>query len=118
LEKTKNLLLSKLKEMKTLKKIALKKINKKDTNIVGFNPMGIERSIITTEIELHNIEESLKLLKGCEKITEPFIPERPFKPKKKLMVMVAGLTAFFFGVVLAFFLEWLDKARQENVRRK
>jgi len=114
LERQKNLLLSRLNEMKILKKIALKKIDKKDTDIVGFNPMEIERNIISTEIELYNTEKSLKLLKGFEKITEPFIPEKPFKPKKRLMVAISGITAFFFGVFLALFLEWIDKFRQKR----
>ncbi len=120
LEKQKELLLSKLNEMKTLRKTTLKKIEDGKGNIIifGFNPMEIERSIIRTKIQLLDTEKNLKLLKGFEKITQPFIPERPFKPKKKLMVAVSGITALFFGVFLIFFLEWLDKARQEHIRRR
>lgn len=111
---------SQLNEMRTLRKSTLKKIKNGEVNIIviGFNPMEIERSVISTEIQLQDTEKNLKLLKGFEKINEPFIPEKPFRPKKKLMVVVAGITALFFGVFLVFFLEWLDKIKQENVRRK
>ena len=111
LERQKNLLLSRLNEMKILKKIALKKIDKKDTDIVGFNPMEIEKSIIYTEIQLQDTEKNLKLLNGFEKITEPFIPEKPYKPKRRSMVIIAGIVAFFIGTFLAFFLEWTEKAK-------
>lgn len=36
------------------------------------------------------------------------IPYTNERPNKKLMVAVAGFTSLFFGVLLAFFLEWLN----------
>jgi len=30
------------------------------------------------------------------------------------MVVISGITALFFGVFLAFFLEWIDKFRQKR----
>ena len=49
-----------------------------------------------------------------EVIDRPNLPDVPVKPKKKLMVAVAGTSALFFGVFLAFFLEWLDSVKRRN----
>jgi len=118
LEKQKNILSSKLKEMEKLKKSLLKKIKTGKKDVIGFNPMAIERNIISTEMQLQNIEKNLKLLKGFEKIDEPVIPERPYKPKRRLMVTLAGIMGLFLGVFLAFFLEWLDKAKQQSLQTR
>ncbi|WP_457640405.1 GumC family protein [Persephonella sp.] len=48
-----------------------------------------------------------------EVIDPPSLPDKPVKPKKKLMVAVAGVSSLFLGVFLAFFLEWI-----ENVKRR
>jgi len=115
LKKKKAMLLSKLKEMEKLKNNILKRISSGQTSVIGFNPMEVETSIVSVRNELQNTEKALTLLKGFEKINEPFIPKKPFKPKKTLMIAVAGITALFLGIFLAFFLEWLNKAREESV---
>jgi len=49
-----------------------------------------------------------------EVIDKPNLPDLPAKPKKKLMVAVAGISALFLGIFLAFFLEWLDNVKRRN----
>lgn len=48
-----------------------------------------------------------------EIIDPPSLPDKPIKPKKKLIVAVAGVSSLFLGIFLAFFLEWL-----ENIKRR
>jgi len=51
-----------------------------------------------------------------EVIDKPNLPDVPVKPKKKLMVAVAGVSALFLGIFLAFFLEWLDNVKRRNLK--
>lgn len=47
-----------------------------------------------------------------EVIDPPSVPDIPVKPKKALIVTVAGVTSLFLGIFLAFFLEWIEEARR------
>ncbi len=49
-----------------------------------------------------------------EVIDPPSLPDKPVKPKKKLMVAVAGVSSLFLGIFLAFFLEWLENIKNRN----
>jgi len=49
-----------------------------------------------------------------EIIDPPSLPDKPIKPKKKLMVAVAGVSSLFLGIFLAFFLEWLENIRKRR----
>ncbi len=49
-----------------------------------------------------------------EVIDPPSLPDKPVKPKKKLMVVVAGVSSLFLGIFLAFFLEWLENVKRRN----
>ncbi len=49
-----------------------------------------------------------------EVIDPPSLPDIPVKPKKKLIVAVAFVSALFFAIFLALFLEWLETVRQRH----
>ncbi len=49
-----------------------------------------------------------------EVIDYPILPDKPVKPKKALMVAVAGVTSIFLGIFLAFFLEWLENIKKRR----
>ena len=53
--------------------------------------------------------ETSGLDKTNARVSDPAVPTiLPVKPKKKLIVLIAGFVGLFFGVVLAFLLEHLD----------
>jgi len=41
-------------------------------------------------------------------------PEKPYKPKKKLIVAVALVSGLFLGIFAAFFREWLDNVKKRH----
>jgi uncharacterized protein involved in exopolysaccharide biosynthesis len=45
-------------------------------------------------------------------------PEKKFKPKRAQMVMIAFVVAFFISIFGAFFLEFIERSRQDPERRK
>jgi len=45
-------------------------------------------------------------------IDPPRVPDRKYKPKRSLMVIVAFITALFFSIFLAFFLEYIKNAKE------
>jgi len=47
-------------------------------------------------------------------LDEAVPPERKYKPKRKLMVLVAGSLALFCSIFLAFFLEYLERLKQRD----
>ena len=53
--------------------------------------------------KFEEIKESLYV----EVIDQAVKPEFPIKPKKKIMVGLAGVTSIIFGIFLAFFIERL-----------
>jgi len=53
-------------------------------------------------------------------IDPPFIPdkEKPYRPKKKLIVAVALVSGLFLGIFAAFFREWLDNVKKRYEEEK
>ncbi len=49
-----------------------------------------------------------------EIIDPPSLPDVPVKPKRMLMITVAGVSALFLGIFLALFMDWLKEARQRH----
>jgi uncharacterized protein involved in exopolysaccharide biosynthesis len=65
---------------------------------------------LAAEYEQHKVEEAKEDSKQryIRVITEPTIPKRPDKPRKKMNALVSGVFGGFFGVVFAFILHLFD----------
>jgi LPS O-antigen subunit length determinant protein (WzzB/FepE family) len=102
----------KINEIDEFKNILTAQIKQGKRENLGFNPMVMERDVINLRQELNDIEDKIQLVKGFEIMVEPFIPEKPAKPRKILNIAAAGIISLFFGVLLVFFMEWKEKSRK------
>jgi capsular polysaccharide biosynthesis protein len=64
---------------------------------------------IKAEINALNLEKGL--ISNIKVIQEPEISLHPVKPKKKQIVLLAGVLALFIFIFLAFFIEYIRKER-------
>ena len=69
-------------------------------------------SLLTQQYEMAKIEESKNDL-VFQVIDSAQVPEKRSRPKRKQMVMMAFVGSLFFGIFLAFFLEYIEKMKQQ-----
>jgi capsular polysaccharide biosynthesis protein len=69
---------------------------------------------IELENEINDLNAQLKMSHEYMYLSQPSILDTPIKPNKKLNVVIAGVAALFFSILLAFFLEYWYGAKSEN----
>lgn len=108
---------AKINEIEGLRDFVIGQIKKGKVKDLGFNPIDLDNAVINLKQRLNNIKNDIQLLRGFEVVIEPAIPQKPVKPKKLLNVAIAGITSLFFGIFLAFLMEWIEKNKRVGVRR-
>ncbi len=115
-------------------KIKLNKLEKK------INRVNISNSLLENKLNMERLNLQFNLLKNVfvslyreyeitklqEKkeslafdiIDEPYIPKVPYKPKKRLIVTVAGVSGLILGIFLAFFIEWINNIKSQHKREE
>jgi len=75
---------------------------------------GLQTDIndINAQINTLNLEKGL--IGNIKVIQEPEVSLHPVKPKKKQIVLLAGVVALFMFVFLAFFVEYIKNASKSN----
>ena len=89
-----------------------KLLNSNQAKIVGFNPTDIDRSIIELKTRIMNLRYILSSGIHGYSVIYSDLTQKPVKPKRKLIIVVSSISGLFFGIFLAFFLEWLENARK------
>jgi len=103
-----------LSEVEAMKRLVSDQIRTERKKDIGFNPIEMEKEVIVFKQILRSIDDEVKLLKGFEVVVEPVISDRPVSPDKALNVTVAAVSSLFLGIVLAFFMEWLQRNRRRS----
>ena len=72
---------------------------------------------MSTEQQITNLKSQLKMSHNFIYLNSPIVPDTPIKPKKLFNIAVSGVAAFFFAILLAFFLEYWygEKRKKEEV---
>ena len=83
---------------------------------LNFHLRALMNKLVNTKLQIKNIDFMLKhhLYAISWVLTKPYIPSVPFKPNKKLIVAVSGISALFFGIFLAFFIEFIEKNKNRH----
>jgi len=81
---------------------------------VGFDPVELNRKVFELRIEKSELEQALENFIGVEMIGQPFVSKKPVKPHIKLYIAIAGLLSIFTGIILAFFIEYIENIRYQN----
>lgn len=73
--------------------------------------------LLTQQYEMSKIEEAREDV-AFQVIDRAVPPEKRFKPKRKLIVLLAGTVAIFMGVFLVFFLEYVENVKSKESARR
>ncbi|WP_456397758.1 GumC family protein [Desulfurobacterium sp.] len=85
-----------------------------------FNLMRLKTELAITQGLYQSLVQEYELAKAQEMkdqiafqvIDPPYIPEKPYKPKKALIISVGVISGLFMGIFAAFFKEWLDNVKE------
>jgi len=84
---------------------------------------SLYESILTKKIDLENtvtdLNSQLSMSHEFEYLQQPYVSDTPVKPNKKLNILVSGVAALFFSILLAFFIEYMQGTQgNEEVANK
>ena len=119
-----NQLSNQINDLRTEKEIAGMKIEnlKKDINDINTQierlklkkTEGLQTTIIDLKLQIDRLNQEKGIIE-CIRVTEnPDVSLRPIKPKKRLIIVLAGVIAFMMMMFLAFFVEYIRKAKSNN----
>ena len=80
------------------------------------HPKSFLLEVGALKTEIYKVDYDLKhrLYLPFSLVSAPLAPRVPFKPNKKLIVAVSGISALFFGIFLAFFIEFIEKNKNRH----
>jgi hypothetical protein len=83
---------------------------------VGFNPIDLNTRVSDLKIQKLTVEQAIiNNLKGVEIIGQ-HISKEPVSPRVKLNIALAGVISLFAGIFLAFFMEFIQKVRGQQLK--
>jgi uncharacterized protein involved in exopolysaccharide biosynthesis len=84
--------------------------------------MDIAKELFETLVKEYEMAKAQEMKEqiSFQVIDPPYIPEidKPYKPKKKLIVAVAFISSLFLGIFAAIFKEWLDGVKERHREEK
>ena len=78
----------------------------------------IKGNIDIIKAEIASLNNTKEMISGIAVIQEPEVSLHPVKPKKKQIVLLAGVVALFMFIFLAFFIEYIKNASKSSPANK
>jgi capsular polysaccharide biosynthesis protein len=75
---------------------------------------GLQAEINDLKLQIDRLSIEEGMIKNIRVIQDPEASIRPIKPKKRRNVLLAGVVAFMMMMFLAFFVEFIQKAKSNN----
>ena len=120
-----NQLSNQINDIRTKKEIAGMKIENLKKDIDDINTEidrlklkkteGLQAKINDLKLQIDRLRIKEGMIKNIRVIQNPESSIRPIKPKKKLIIVLAGVVAFMMMMFLAFFLEYIQKAKRSTI---
>jgi hypothetical protein len=76
-----------------------------------FNPVEINNKMVDLKMEKYRLEQERQSYKPIQLLEEPFVSNDPIKPRTATVMALAGMVSLLFGVLLAFFAEYREHAK-------
>ena len=67
------------------------------------------KEIADNKMKIVDLKSQMELSSPTEIISPAVLPEKPFKPKKKLIILIAGLLGMAFSTLFVFFQEYMKR---------
>jgi len=82
--------------------------------------MAITQGLYETFVKEYEMAKASEMKEqiAFQVIDPPFVPEKRYKPKRKLIVVVAFVTGLILSIFIAFFLEWIGNIREQNINEE
>ena len=75
--------------------------------------LQVKYELIMKMYEQAKVEEQKEKI-YVEIIDQPFVPEHPVKPRKRLILIVSAVSAFLLGIFLTLFMEWVHTLKERH----
>jgi len=119
-----NQLSNQINDLRTKKEIASMKIENLKKDIDDINTEidrlklkkteGLQAKINDLKLQIDRLSIEEGMIKNVRVIQDPEASIRPIKPRKTLIIVLAGVVAFMMMIFLAFFVEYIQKAKSNN----
>jgi len=76
---------------------------------------GLQAKIDDLKVQIDRLNLEKGTIECIRVIQDPEASIRPIKPKKTLIIILAGVAAFMMMMFLAFFLEYIQKAKRSTI---
>jgi LPS O-antigen subunit length determinant protein (WzzB/FepE family) len=91
-----------------------KRLNSTKVLPVGFDPYEISQKSIELKMEKYRFEQERHNYKLIQLLEDPFISKEPIKPKKAMIIIIAGICSLMFGVFIVFIAEYFERMRRQT----